>query len=280
MLCLRKFAGAFAIALALSSLGCDSKQRARDNLVSRGVTDYSQARFLQAVGEANTEIVKLFLDAGMDANAREDKLPGCPAVVPAIRADSADTLKTLVERGADINAKCADGNSPLIYAARSGKLWGTEILLNAGANPNVPDSNGLTALNHSQFLQLSDVSALLQSRGAKLGKLRNAQLLTIDFSEVMPLPQDKQTLVLTAMLRNHADYPSEFPRLRISFTDSKNTEVFATVLQPADYMKPPPAPDTVWSPRATLDIKTEFRMPPNADGYRVFVMSFDETLGR
>lgn len=280
MLFLRKFAGVFAIALALSSLGCDSKQRARDNLVSRGVTDYSQARFLQAVGEANTEIVKLFLDAGMDANAREHEQPGCPAIVPAIRADGIDTLKTLVERGADVNAKCADGNSPLIYAAKSGKLWGTEILLNAGANPNAPDTNGLTPLNYSQFLKLQEVSALLQSRGAKLGKLRNAQLLTIDSSEVMPMPHDKQTLVLTAILRNNADYPSEFPRLRISFTDAKNTEVFATVLQPSAYMKPPPAPDTVWSPRATLDIKTEFQMPPNADGYRVILMSFDETLGR
>jgi hypothetical protein len=266
--------GALVITVAMSSqLGCDSKQRARSSLDSHGVTDYSQARFLQAVGEADAEVVKLFLDAGMDANAREQVPPGCPAVVAAIRADSAVVLKTLIERGADVNSKCVDGRTPLIYAAKSGKMWGSEILLNAGSAINTLDSDGLTALNYSQFLP--EVSSLLQSRGAKIGTLRNIQMLSIDGSTSEYPPHDKRKLFLSATLRNKSDYPSEFPRIRISLSDARDAEVFATVLQPKEYLPTELSPHSVWSPRAAFDIKIELSSPLEATGYKISFVSFD-----
>lgn len=261
-----------AAAVCLSA--CDAKQHAREELVTRGITDYSQVRFVQAVSEGNTEIVSLFIKAGMNPNTRDDM--GCTVLVTALRANNVAPLNVLIEQRADVNAKCTDGTTPLIHAAKSGKLVAVQILLDASADPNATDEDGLTALNYTQVLKISDVSSLLALRGAKLGKLRNPKALIIEGSD-MSVTADKKKIVLTATLRNHSDYPAEFPQLRVIFTNSQDDEVFASILQPSDYLSEPPSIDSIWPAKSALHVKAEFQKPPNAEGYSVDLIMRSQT---
>ncbi len=52
----------------------------------------------------------------------------------------------LLNGGADINSKTAEGVSPLMYAAQNGQQRVVEILLLNGADPNLVPENGITAL--------------------------------------------------------------------------------------------------------------------------------------
>ena len=78
----------------------------------------------------------------------------------AVKHDSIDCSVSLISAGADVNAKCKKGETPLIKAARHGKvqeiefllenLRGSEecmkILLQAGADVNARNSRNETAL--------------------------------------------------------------------------------------------------------------------------------------
>ncbi len=56
-------------------------------------------------------------------------------------------VKTLIERGATIDARNSDGRTPLILAAGMGHAKTARILLEAGADRNATGADGLTALD-------------------------------------------------------------------------------------------------------------------------------------
>jgi len=72
--------------------------------------------------------------------------PGASALVNAAYADSADLVKRLVERGANINIG-ADGNrTPLMYALLNENIELAAYLLGKGARVNVAAQDGMTPL--------------------------------------------------------------------------------------------------------------------------------------
>ena len=60
-----------------------------------------------------------------------------------------DFVKLLIERGADVNAKDANGNMPLNYAAQFDNLEVISLLLDKGANINAQNKFGITPLMHA-----------------------------------------------------------------------------------------------------------------------------------
>lgn len=57
---------------------------------------------------------------------------------------SYDQVKMLIERGADVNAVCHDGSTPLHAACDMGGMEVIEYLLKHGAIPNTKDRQGHT----------------------------------------------------------------------------------------------------------------------------------------
>ena len=64
----------------------------------------------------------------------------------AIRTNDLSRLSALVREGADVNAKDAHGETPLMYAATVGSLDAMKFLIEKGADVNVQNNFGSTAL--------------------------------------------------------------------------------------------------------------------------------------
>ena len=103
----------------------------------------------------NPEIIRIFIDAGSDVNAK-DKNGMTALMLAAAKNIRPEILYSLIDAGADINAQNIAGNTALILAARNhfyhailgGKLrikpQNLQILLDAGADPAMKNSAGLT----------------------------------------------------------------------------------------------------------------------------------------
>lgn len=89
-----------------------------------------------------------------------------PLIVAAAAGDS-DTVKSLLTRGAGINATSADGRTPLIAAVQSNEFDVVQILIEAGANLNEATRSTGTALEVAEKMGEPQIAALLRAAGAQ-----------------------------------------------------------------------------------------------------------------
>ena len=106
----------------------------------RGVTELMWA---SAWGDLTA--VEFLLDRGDDVNARDRD--GWTALHHAsLGGEHQDVMARLNAAGADVNAKTGDGTFALIMSAGYGKVEEVRTLLDNGADPNARDAGGRTAL--------------------------------------------------------------------------------------------------------------------------------------
>ncbi|MDQ1470141.1 MAG: hypothetical protein QOJ99_1621 [Bryobacterales bacterium] len=120
-----------------------AKAIAADPELLKGKDNGGSTPLHHAVGFAPPATVKLLLDKGADVNAKNRR-----ASTPLHWAipDEAK-VRLLMERGANINAKQADGRTPLYIAASSANDNAIlRLLLEKGADPNLATANGQTPL--------------------------------------------------------------------------------------------------------------------------------------
>jgi ankyrin repeat protein len=82
--------------------------------------------------EGDTEVVKTLLLRGADVNAKDDE--GRSALMFAVINMHHDTVNMLLKHGANINARANDGGTALMLAASCGDKRIVQALLNAGAD--------------------------------------------------------------------------------------------------------------------------------------------------
>ncbi len=113
---LRYYAG-LTVGLCLIQLlisGCTkSPEKAREEL-SKSNIQYNADQFLNNAKTGNTNVVKLFLQAGMDPNVKNDD--GQTALMLAAYTGNISTVKLLLENGAYINVVDKFGDSALTWA--------------------------------------------------------------------------------------------------------------------------------------------------------------------
>ncbi|HEY4245419.1 MAG TPA: ankyrin repeat domain-containing protein [Lacunisphaera sp.] len=101
----------------------------------------------RAIYREHPDLVQKFLAEGADVNQANDN-GGTPLIYAAQYSDLT-LIKTLVERGAMVNATDRDGNSALSYVA-AGKIYRNDaavFLLSHGADVNVVNHEGRTPLH-------------------------------------------------------------------------------------------------------------------------------------
>ena|GEM_PF-543493 len=93
--------------------------------------------------------------------------PIAPELFAAIRDGDATAVGKLIEAGADVNARDAEGNTPLIFASFYATPQCVKLLLEKGADPNAANQSGVSALIRAATN--FEKTRLLVDAGAKVG---------------------------------------------------------------------------------------------------------------
>ena len=156
----------------------------------------NQTPLLLASGKGLVDVVQWLLDHGADANWHDDsywtpihnatafsrKIGIClillthgsdsiPAATeegyaPASYPNYLQTMRLLLQHGADVNAQDKDHLTPLHWASRRRRLKDIRLLLDHNANIDAEDKKGITPLHLASSNLGADVISLLLDRGA------------------------------------------------------------------------------------------------------------------
>ena len=135
------------------------------------LTDEANIPLLLAAKKGSYEVCKALLDHGADPQVHD--LANWTALHWATSEPGYQTvmlLKCLLDHGVDINARNSMGRTPLCNAVIgdvfSLSLLAVNTLLGEGADPNIPDNEGSTALDHAVFNRRTNMVDDLLAHGA------------------------------------------------------------------------------------------------------------------
>ena len=145
MTCAR--AGDAAAVKTLLARGADVNARERE---------HHQTALMWAVAQQHRDVVRVLLAAGADFRTRSLIYPQTVVGEQTQRAGREELNYTVLRGGA----------TPLLFAARVGDVDSARLLLDAGADPNDAQPDGVSALVLAAHSGHGDVGALLLERGA------------------------------------------------------------------------------------------------------------------
>lgn len=160
-------------ALLLATIA-DSPQTAK-LLIDAGANvnakdDRNDSPFLYAGAQGRTEILKLLLAAGADLSSTNRF--GGTALIPACHHGHVETVKVLLETSIDIDHVNRLGWTALMETVILGDGGPTyqeiaQLLLDAGADPNIADHDGVTPLAHARRHGYIGIAQVLEAAGGK-----------------------------------------------------------------------------------------------------------------
>jgi len=149
-----------AIAKSLMAAGASINARAKNK----------DTPWLLAGASGRTEIIRAMIPLGPDLSIRNRY--GGNALIPACERGHVETIKLLLTTAIDVNhvnnlgwtclleiVILGDGGPRHVEAAR--------LVLDAGANPNLADKDGVSPLAHARAKGQAEVGALIEKAGGK-----------------------------------------------------------------------------------------------------------------
>jgi ankyrin repeat protein len=119
---------------------------------------------MAATSNNNPEIASALLKAGADVNARDAN--GVTPLMFAAIDGNIGIIKVLLEAGANVNAKSNGYMTPLLWAFNYGHLGAMSMLLRAGADPNV-EFYGQTLRELAIERDLKEIIAVLDAHAVR-----------------------------------------------------------------------------------------------------------------
>jgi ankyrin repeat protein len=162
-----------------------------DRLMAAGadansVSTEGETALMTAARSGSVEAVQALLKHGATVDAKEE-WHGQTALMWAVAQKHADVVKVLIAAKADVNARSAENKwerqitkeprekwlppgalSPLMFAARQNCIECAKLLLDAGAEINAVDPDGISSLLLSIINGHYDIASLLIDRGADI----------------------------------------------------------------------------------------------------------------
>ena len=140
-----------------------------DDNNNNNVTDNYSDRLREAVNDGDTETVKLLLEEG--ANVNQFDMEGWTLLHDAIRMNRIEICKLLLEKGANVNQFDMEGWTPLHVATRINRIEICKLLLEKGAEVNPVTKSGrfagLTPLHvATRWNRKLEICKLLLEKGA------------------------------------------------------------------------------------------------------------------
>ncbi len=120
-----------SLLLLISFTACGKSPEDAPKSLAQMNIQYSDEAFIRCAEQGNIVAVRLFLDAGMNPDAKNNY--GKTALMFAAQEGHTDTVQALLARGADVNAKNNDGTTALMAAQKKGYTKIVQFLKDAGA---------------------------------------------------------------------------------------------------------------------------------------------------
>ncbi len=134
-----------------------------------GRLGFKPAGMCEEISQGESHTVRDYLNQGGDANALESA-QDIPVLVCASQLGKKDVAELLIAKGANVNARDSNGQTPL-HVAQSEPV--AQLLIAKGANVSARDSNGQTPLHMAES---QAVAQLLIAKGADVSaRNRNGQ---------------------------------------------------------------------------------------------------------
>ena len=155
----------------LRSVVDDDIQSVKALLDQRVDVNYQTQRMKQsalesASGIGREAIARLLLAKGADPNLRNRK--GSTALHEAAYSGYPNIVQMLIDAGADLNvAESEYGYTPIATAAFKGHPDVVKLLLDAGADPTIPNAQGLDAMQIARSRGHRGVEAVLQQHNRR-----------------------------------------------------------------------------------------------------------------
>jgi ankyrin repeat protein len=179
--------GVTPMSLACRNGSADAVTRLLDAGVTPNITgEYGETALMTCARTGTVPAAQVLIDAGASVDAIES-WHGQTALMWAADAGHADMVRALAAAGADVNARSTivvwerqrtqeprdkwlppGGVTPLLLAAREGRLEAANALLDLGADINIVDPDQHTALILALINGHVDVAASLIERGADI----------------------------------------------------------------------------------------------------------------
>ena len=150
---------------AVLVVGCGTTQSQKSAELPKSKTP--DIPILDAVSEGNVDVVKMYLADGLDLNLKYEQWNSTTLLHRAVAADQEETVKLLIDNGADINAKDINSNAPLSLTGIHGNVSVADLLVSGGADLNYKGFGGWTSLHIAAFEgHMHLVNYLVSRRGA------------------------------------------------------------------------------------------------------------------
>jgi ankyrin repeat protein len=157
----------------------------------------------------NAEIVQSLLEKGADTNDQDsDGKP--PLYWAACNDDDEEAAKIctlLIEKGVDINHQATDGRIAVIGAIINGNNKTLEMLLGAGADPNIQRENGTSALYFAASRSAEAVKMLLEHNAEP--NIENMHKATPIFEAACAADCADNIEIISALVESGADINHE-----------------------------------------------------------------------
>lgn len=130
---------------------------------------------------------------------KEKRLPGDSqdygkALIHGVKIGDTQRVQLLLEKGANANIKDVDGDSALIIASREGKQAMVSLLLKSGADPTLKNAKGSTAISEASEAGRTRVLRLLLAHDKRKGR-----------TELLAAAAQGRIKVVTSLVVNGAD---------------------------------------------------------------------------
>ena len=186
-----------------------------------GCGESKEQNIWEAAASNDTNTIDLLIALGQNVNAKDGS--GAPIHHAAIEG-SKDSIKYLIEKGANINEINSIGYTPLHYAAQAGNNEVVEMLIANGAELNLRDKmdgplhqnvvGGNTPLMHAVLAYEKDTVELLLKSGVEVNLLYDKGFTAFDIinlrSEAVKREEQQELLSEIAdLLRKHGGKTAE-----------------------------------------------------------------------
>jgi len=233
----------------LVSKGADVRLRNEsdlDALIYAAVNDFPEVvAFLHQAGVDQSRIdLSYVLMHGSSARAEQLIDLGCdpnyqgilrvPPILLSVNSSNPNLFPKLLESGADLQARSADGSS-LLHVAITGKKdnW-VELLLNAGSDVNMADRDGVVPLHLAAKARNLPLMQQIIDRGADINA-KDKNHATAAF--IAALIRD--TEMMTLLIKNHADLSiKSIWGTPLEYSEREKDAAMLSIIQNQFQMKP------------------------------------------